>query len=152
MPIICPVCSKKYYSSFQNILQCTFCQGWVHHGNRLDCSGLTDNEFQDHCNDGNKPFKCQTCFGEEIAKANSYVFTTLPFPVESVDNLFGKPVLKSKQDVTSMTASQLKNFVEQCENIKNQLRSNDNDDLDDNDLSVTTINSKYYNFKQSNSL
>ena len=76
----------------------------------------------------------------------------MPFPVESEDNPFGKPVLKSKQDVTSMTASQLKNFVEQCENIKNQLRSNDNDDLDDNDLSATTVNSKYYNFKQLNSL
>ena len=47
MPSICPVCSKNCYSS-QNVVECTSCKNWIHHGNRLRCSGLTDVEFQDH--------------------------------------------------------------------------------------------------------
>ena len=51
-----------------------------------------------------------------------------------------------------MSPSQLKKIVEQCEKIQGQLCSNDEDDLDDNDLSSTAVNSKYYNIKQLNSL
>ena len=152
MPIICPVCSKNFYKKFQNVLQCTTCNGWVHHGNKLDCSGLTDNEFEDHVNDEHKHFECQKCFSEKNAKARNSIFTVLPFPVECEDNPFGKPVSKSKDDVSSMSPSQLKKFVDQCEHVENQLKSNGDDDLDENNLSLTTVNSKYYNFKQLNSL
>ena len=50
-----------------------------------------------------------------------------------------------------MTPTQLKKFVEQCEKINNQLKSND-DDFENNDLSSSTVNSKYYNIKELNSL
>ena len=55
---------------------------WVHHGNRLKCSGLTDSEYQEHRSDEHKPFECDRCVGVRIAKANNSVFVTLPFPVE----------------------------------------------------------------------
>ena len=50
-----------------------------------------------------------------------------------------------------MTPTQLKKFVEECEKINNQLKSNE-DDFENNDLSSSTINSKYYNIKELNSL
>ena len=52
---------------------------------------------------------------EGIAKSNNSIFRTLPFPIECEGNIFGKPVVQSKLDVSSMTPSQLKKFVEQCE-------------------------------------
>ena len=152
MPILCSVCSKQYYKKFQNVLQCTSCDGWVHHGNRLDCSGLTDNEYELHVNDEYKPFECQKCVIEKKAKANNSIFTVLPFPVECEGNPFGKPVSTPKPDISSMNPSQLKKFVEECEKIEYQLKSNDDDDFVNNDLSCTTVNSKYYNLKQLNSL
>ena len=152
MPTSCSVCSKQYYKKFQNAIQCTFCNGWVHHGNRLDCSGLTDHEFEMHNNDEHKPFECQKCVIEKISKENNSIFTILPFPVECEGNPFGKPASTPKPDISSMNPSQLKKFVEQCEKIENQLKSKDEDEFGNNDLSSTTVNSKYYNLKQLNSL
>ena len=152
MPITCTVCSKKYYSTYQDILQCTTCDGWVHHGNRLDCSGLTDIEFEYHVQDEHKPFECQKCFGDKNAKSKNSIFSILPFPVECEDNPFGKPVSQPKPDISSLNPSQLKTFIEHCEKIQDQLKSNNEDDIDDNDLSSTAVNSKYYNIKQLNSL
>ena len=91
MPHKCPVCTKFWYPS-QNCLQCSSCHGWVHHDNRLKCSSLTDVEFEEHVNDIHKPFECDHCVGERIAKNNNSVFITLPFPVECEDNIFGKPL------------------------------------------------------------
>ena len=148
MPIVCSVCSKKYYKEYQNALECTTCGGWVHHGNRLGCSGLTDDEYQEHRVDEHKPFECDHCVRENIAKANNSVFVALPFPVECEDNPFGKPRPEPRPDVSSMTPSQLKRFVDQCEQIENQLKSGD----DDSGLASTSVNSKYHNFKTFNSL
>ena len=95
---------------------CTTCGCWVHHGNRLKCSGLTDAEYQEHRKDVHKPFECDHCVGVRIAKANNSVFVTLPFPVECDENPFGKPpAIKRGGDISSMTSVQLKKFVEQCE-------------------------------------
>ena len=76
------------------------------------------------------------------AKTNNSIFSVLPFPIEREGNPFGKPVDKSKSDISSMNPSQLKKFVEQCENINNQLNSNE-DDFDNTDLSPSRVNSKY---------
>ena len=70
MPIVCPVCSKKYYKDYQNVVECTSCWGLVHHGNRLGCSGLTDAEYEEHRVDEHKPFQCDHC----VAKAKGSVF------------------------------------------------------------------------------
>ena len=110
MPDICPVCSKKNYS-YQNCIQCDSCQGWVHHKNRLRCSGLTDTEFEEHQNDPHKPFECDHCISVKIAKENSTLLVRLPFPVECEDNIFGKPIEKARPDVSSMTSEQLKKIV-----------------------------------------
>ena len=151
MPHVCSVCSRGCYDSYQDFVECTTCKGWIHHGNRLGCSGLTDVEYQEHRSDVHKPFECDHCVGENIAKVNHFVFTTLPFPIECGENPFGKPQLKPRPDVSSMTPSQLKKFVEQCELIENQLKSGD-DGSDGNDLASATVDSKYYNFKKINSL
>ena len=78
MPLICPVCSKQKYS-YQDVIECTRCNGWVHHGNRLECSGLTDVEYLEHVNDEYKPFQCDHCTNEIIAKANNSVFCRFLF-------------------------------------------------------------------------
>ena len=107
MPYICPVCSKNYYS-YQNCIQCDTCQGWVHHDNRLRCSGLTDNEFEEHQKDPHKPFECDHCVSVKIAKEYNSVFVQLPYPVECDDFIFGKPEEKSRPDVSSITPEELK--------------------------------------------
>ncbi len=144
MPIVCPVCSKKYYKDYQNVVECTSCWGLVHHGNRLGCSGLTDAEYEEHRVDEHKPFECDHC----VAKAKSSVFFALPFPVECEDNPFAKPQPKPRPDVSSMTPAQLKKFVDQCEQIESRLKSGDDGD----GLASTSVNSKYHNFKTLNSL
>ena len=96
MPSTCPVCTRKCYDNYQSQLECSSCRGWVHHGNRLKCSGLTDAEFTEHLNDENKIFECDFCVSSKIAKENNSIFVRLPFPVECEGNIFGKPVEKGK--------------------------------------------------------
>ena len=147
MPHTCPVCLKKWYS-YQSCLQCGSCSGWVHHGNNLKCSGLTDTEFLEHSLDNDKPYECDTCIGKKTADANNSNFMILPFPIECEGNIFGKPEEKLKPDISSMTPSQLKKFTNECESIQNQLRADDDGD----ELLTSVVNSKYYNCKQFNKL
>ena len=147
----CPVCSKVCYS-YQNIVQCNKCFGWVHHGNRLKCSSLTDFEYDEHINDIHKEFICDHCVSVKISKENNSIFQTLPFPVECEENVFGKPVeTKRKPDISSMSTSDLNKFVKQCENIKNQLKSV-SDDENEEDFFNSSINSKYYSINDFNKL
>ena len=148
MPYACPVCFKSYYPDSQNCIQCDTCQGWVHHKNRLRCSGLTDFEFEEHQNDEFKPFECDHCVSSKIAKENNLVFVNLPYPVECEDNIFGKPVEKSRPDVSSLTPEQLKKFVKQCEVIQSQL----DQAREDSELVSTLVNSKYYDINKFNKI
>ena len=109
MPNICPVCSKNNYP-YQNCIQCDTCQGWVHHDNRLKCSGLTNNEFKEHVDNEYKAFVCDHCVSVKIAKENNSIFVRLPFPVECEGNIFGKPIEKHRPDVSSLSSEQLKNL------------------------------------------
>ena len=146
MPSICPVCSKTCYSS-QNVIECTKCNNWVHHGNRLKCSGLTDGEFHEHKLDEFKPFECNHCVSLRISSENNSVFIKLPFPVECDENIFGKPPTLPKPDISSMPPEQLKKFVKHCEEITNYVtKSNESD----NDPLTTTVNSQYYDLKKMN--
>ena len=145
MPYICPVCTKGCYTS-QNWLECTLCKKWVHHGNRLQCSGLTDIEFEEHKSDELKPFECDHCISEKISRAHNEIFIRLPFPIECEGNIFGKPDPKPQPDVTSMTPAQLKKFIDQCNAIENQLKS----DEDENDeIFSSLVQSQYYDVKNS---
>ena len=148
MPHICPVCSKQYYPQSQNCIQCDTCQGWIHHENRLRCSGLTDTEFEEHQNDEFKPFECDHCVSVKIAKENNSIFVSLPFPVECEDNIFGKPEEKARADVSSLTPEQLKNFRKQCDLIQTQL----DEASDDNEHISTLVNSNYYDIKKFNKI
>ena len=151
MPKKCQVCTKNLYS-YQNFIQCTSCFGWIHHGNRLDCSSLTDEEFEEHVSDVNKPFTCDHCISERISKENNSVFQTLPFPVECEDNIFGKPPeTKRKPDISSLTPSELNKFVNQCKNIENKIKSV-SDDENEEDFFNSMVDSKYYNIKDFNKM
>ena len=126
-----PPCLKSVQFA-QNSIQCGTCFGWVHHGNRLKCSSLTDTEFQEHVNDTYKPFECDHCVSKLISKNNNSVFQSLPFPVECEDNIFGKPTeTKRKPDISSMTTSELNKFVKQCQNIKKQFNPSVDDEKED---------------------
>ena len=147
MPNICPVCSKNNYP-YQNRIQCDTCQGWVHHDNRLKCSGLTNNEFKEHVDDEYKAFVCDHCVSVKIAKENNSIFVRLPFPVECEGNIFGKPIEKYRPDVSSLSSEQLKKFVKQCDVIRDQL-----DDAKEHDDEVSTsINSNYYDINKFNKI
>ena len=148
MPQTCPVCTKKVYNSYQNSILCTSCNGWVHHKNLLKCSNLTENEFESHQNDPDKPYECDHCISVKIAKENNSYFVRLPFPVECEDNIFSKPVAKSKPDISTMTAAQLKKFIKECEAIDKQLSPDDAGD--DSELITATVNSKYHTINNFN--
>ena len=146
MPPICPVCLKNCYPS-QNTVECTVCKKWVHHDNRLKCSGLTDFEFQEHTLNEFKPFECDHCIGVRVASENNSIFVKLPFPVECEGNIFGKPPPIPKPDVLSMSPDQLKKFVKQCDEIKNYVtKSSESED----EQLTTSINSQYYDIKKFN--
>ena len=149
MPPTCPVCTKCIYNSYQNSVQCTSCNGWVHHNNRLKCSGLTETEFENHQKDPDKPFECDHCISVKISKENNSYFTRLPFPVECEDNIFGKPEAKCTPDISSMSSSQLKKFIQECESIEKQFSS---DDFNNDELLTSTVNSKYYNVSNFNKI
>ena len=149
MPYICPVCSKNVYSQAQNSILCDSCQGWVHHDNRLKCSGLTDAEFEAHNNDEYKPYECDHCVAKKIAHENNSIFVTLPFPVECEGNLFGKPEEKHKPDISSLTPEQLRKFIKQCDTIQDQLESTSEES---ESVISTSVNSKYYDFKKFNKI
>ena len=126
------MCIRDSLYSYQKRIQCDSCFGWVHHGNRLKCSGLTDIEFQQHVDDIYKPFECDHWVSERISKSNNSVFQFLPFPLECEDNIFGKPTeTKCKPDISSMTTSELNKFVKQCRNIENQFDPVVNDEEED---------------------
>ncbi len=61
-----------------------------------------------------------------------------------------QPPLKRKPDVSSMSASQLNKFVKQCENIKSQVNSTDDENEDE--FFDSMVNSKYYNINNFNKL
>ena len=149
MPYICPVCSKFFYSQSQNCIQCDTCRGWVHHDNRLKCSGLTDAEYEEHMKDEFKPYECDHCVAVKIAEENKSIFVQLPFPVECEGNIFGKPTEKIKPDVSSLTPDQLKKFIKNCDAIQDQL---DTEKDDDEKLVSTSVNSKYYNINKFNKI
>jgi hypothetical protein len=130
-------------------IQCDTCQGWVHHNNRLKCSGLTDAEFEEHKKDDHKPFVCDHCVSVKISKENNSVFVRLPFPVECEDNIFGKPMEKPRLDVSSIPPEQLNKFIKQCDAIQKQL-----DETKDNNEEVisTLVNSNYYNINKFNKI
>ena len=144
MPSICPVCSKSCHSS-QNLVECSTCKRWIHHGNRLKCSGLTDVEYHEHALDEFKPFECDYCVSLRISQENNSIFVRLPFPVECEGNIFGKPTPLPKPDVSSMTPEQLKKFVKQCDEIKNFVTKSSESE---NEQLSTTINSQYYDIKK----
>ena len=130
-------------------MQCDTCKGWVHHDNRLKCSGLTDAEFEEHKNDEFKPFECDHCVAIKIAKENGKAFVELPFPVECEGNIFGKPVESIKPDVSTMTPEQLRKFIKNCDAIQEQL---DTAKDDNENLVSTLVNSKYYEVKKFNKI
>ena len=110
MPINCTVCSKKYYSKYQKILQCTTCDGWVHHGNRLDCSGLTDIEFEHHVQDEHKPFECQKCFSEKKSQIES--LTDRRYKYAEIKTNFDIPTSERNQEVPIYTSRRIFTHLE----------------------------------------
>ena len=86
-------------------------------------------EFEEHVNDVDKPFICDSCVEECISKDNNSVFQKLPFPVECDDNIFGKPPeVNRKPDISSMTTSELNKFITQCKHLGNQIKSVSDDE------------------------
>ena len=82
MPISCSLCSKPCRSD-QKRIECSLCLRWVHHSNKLNCSGLTDNEFESHVNDIDKIWHCDKC----IATKTYNYFKNLPHHVEPFMNI-----------------------------------------------------------------
>ena len=97
---------------------CSLCGRWVHHNNRLNCSALSDSEYNCHVNDKDRYYECDTC----LCKRKSKTFSHLPFSVESEGNLFNSGT-KKIPDVRSMTQDELDKFTAQCASIQKHVES-----------------------------
>ena len=121
MPDICPVCSKPYRNG-QKSIQCSTCNGWVHHKNRLNCSGITDVEFELHNNDENKIFECDSCTAALTIKT----FAHLP---QFESPIFNEPLEPPVNIFTSAKANH-KDFLDKCSKIDNFLNISNHVDED----------------------
>ena len=145
MPQICPICSKLRRSN-QSAIECTNCLKWVHHKNKSNCSGLTDKEFSVHLNEKNKIWLCDNC----VHSKNFEILTHLPFfglPDDSVDTEI--PPISS--NASTSVATKYKEFLSQCSYIETSSTVQFNGD-DHTDDVYSTINSKYYDIDEFNSL
>ena len=145
MTFFCPVCAVKWRSG-QKSIQCTSCQGWVHHNNKNNCSSLTNKEFETHCNDDNKLWECDKCISKSLV--------TLPFANLDDNNwlMFNDIISMPNElsgDINIVKSSNLSEFISQCDSMNNTINIEDDDE---NDLLSTSVNSKYYDTDQLNSL
>ena len=150
MTQICPVCFKGFNSK-QNRIECSVCKNWVHHGNRSQCSNLTDIEFQEHLNDVLKYFECDNCLSIRYAKDSNSIFSELPFDIECKENDSDKHDPRSKPDVSSMSSGELDRFIKHCKSIQDQLYSSECEDNRADNLLSPSLSSKYVDIKSFNS-
>ena len=147
MPNTCAVCAKIFYS-YQNKIECCFCNRWCHHNNRLNCSNLSENEFQAHVDDPYKYFECDTCVSRRISKENRSIFQRLPF-VQEFEASFDVFKPFRRNDVRSLSPDDLQTFISQS----NSINVSSILDVDDqNDSPSTSLNSKYYQVNEFNAL
>lgn len=130
------MCNRPWRTG-QASLQCTTCMSWIHHGNKKNCSGITDTEFALHENDHTLKWECDHC----IAKVSSTNFINLPFN-ENCE------VFYFENETTNIFNSALRNhseFINQCANLDDP-NFNVREHVDENVL--TTINSRYYKVEE----
>ena len=139
MPNICPVCTKPHRNG-QNLIQCSTCNEWVHHKNRLNCSGITDIEFELHNNNESMIYECDSC----TALLSLKTFAHLPEFESATFNEPSEPTL----DIFTSAKANHKDFLDKCSKIEIFLNISDHIDED----ILPTINSKYYNIDEFNSL
>ena len=139
MPYICPVCTKPWRNG-QKSIQCSTCNGWVHHKNRLNCSGITDTEFDIHNDDEDNFFECDSCVSAITIKT----FAHLP---QFESPIFNESIATPMNLFTSAKANH-KDFLDKCSNI--DIFLNITDHVDDELLSA--VNSKYHDVDKFNSL
>ena len=144
MPQICPICSKLRRSN-QSAIECTNCLKWVHHKNKTNCSGLTDKEFSVHLNEEYKIWLCDNC----VHSKNFEILTHLPF-FGLPDDYFvtGNPPINS--NASNSVATRYKEFLSQCSQFETSIVQFNGDDHTDDVYS--TVNSKYYDIDEFNSL
>ena len=139
MPFICSVCAKPCRKG-QKSIQCSKCNEWVHHNNRLNCSNTTNYEFELHMNDDNIFFECDTCSAVLTVKT----FAHLP----QLDSPLYEEPLEVPVNIFTSTKVNHKEFLEKCSKMDNFF--NINNQVDEDVLPAT--NSKYYDVDELNSL
>ena len=141
MSYICPICTDKWKTN-QKSIQCSSCLGWVHHNNKKNCSGLTNMEFELHLIDVNKQWECDRCISSAL--------NILPFANLDEKNWLNFNNIKSNdnisEDVNIFNSVNIKEFISQCDSIKNVISLDNNDDEDD--LLSTSVNYKYYDIDE----
>ena len=134
MPYICPICSKPWRTN-QKSIECSTCLKWVHHNNRIHCSGLTDQEFSSHANDSDLIFNCDKCVAKEVYGQFRY----LPHHYEPHLDIDPFKVSKNQNIFNSAKANH-RNFITRCSELGYSL----SDELSDEDSpQPSPINSKY---------
>ena len=144
MPHICSICSKPWRSG-QKAVECGICLKWIHHSNIINCSGLTDHEFNSHVNDVDLLYHCDKC----IAKNTYKNFKNLPHHYEPFMDI---DPFKTPKNINIFNRAKNKygDFIKKCSDLGYSL-SNDIDDDDEN--LPNKINSKYMDsteFKNAN--
>ena len=110
------------------------------HNNRLNCTGITNTEFELHNDDETKIFECDNCIAGDTLKT----FSHLP---ESESPIFNEPS-ESPVNIFTSAKNNHKDFIDRFSRTDNFL--NITDHVDDDLLSA--INSKYHDVDEFNSL
>ena len=139
MPISCSLCSKPCRSD-QKRIECSLCLRWVHHSNKLNCSGLTDNEFESHVNDIDKIWHCDKC----IATKTYNNFKNLPHHVEPFMDTdpFKTP---NNKNIFNSAKRKYGDFISKCSELGYSFSNDTNDDYD---TPPDKIDSKYLDINE----
>ena len=142
MPSPCPICRKERRSN-QNLVECVTCKNFIHHGNRFNCSNLTDTEFQNHVENPSLFYQCDNCISKSVLKNFALLPHFEPLTISELENSFG-----SKNNFFTSVKAKHCDFIDKCSNTENFL--NIENCIDDNVLNA--VNSNYYSLKDYNSL
>ena len=148
MTSICPICIQKCEQD-QQLIYCSSCLCNVHHDNSINCSGLTDSEFQFYTTDNNKLFKCNKCIS----------YTSTFFPISHIadcdwlENINSKPIQNNLLGTINHLLPNIEqDFLVQCDSIESRINLQDNDSSEEEISLPLPVNSKYLDIEQINSI
>ena len=137
MPFTCLICNLICRKK-QTSIKCSICHNWIHHNTRNKCPLLTNEELE-LLNLSNKPWACPICVSSSLPFGQLDENQCLLFNLDKND--------LASDDINLVPNAEISKFAAKCDKILNSLV-----EIEDDELSSTSVDSKYYDISQLNSL